>query len=723
VRAWLLAAALLVAPTFARAEEAGAAGGDSTPASRAPMTPVEHERPAPPPARDVAPIVKKVFERGYPFCKDAEYPLTSEEVDWCDLLPDGGKKPDPRCPRLAELCAKGPQAQLMGRQRFRHSKGFTFEGPHIPSAVVWVLLALGVAVVLHRLLGQSLSLGAPDAKAERQDDARVDDAAARAAALKIVETDVERLLARARAAAAAGDFERGVGDAYAALLRKLEGAGVVRVEPNRTNGDHLREVARKLPDAAPEMRPLVRAVERAQFAGAGADEAAFRFVLDGVVRLLAGKLAALAPLVVGVGLLSLLAGCRQDREDWDESPSGSAGVLEVLRQYGFEARERLVALSRLSDKGAGGGEGVDVIVLMPDVEVAKDDWKKLETWVSAGGGLVVAGAARELPDWIPVELDVKTPGLVSAPLRGSARLSSWFTGKHLRVPRGHALKIKKTAEAPAVSEADDRHRAARDDDDDDEDDEDDDEAPDGMWPLLLRGDAPYAAEGFVGDGRVVVLADERLFTNVALLVPDDAALVTDLLRRDGKRVEVADGLTGLVSPNPLASVSRGQLAPALAQLALVVLLFFLWKGAHFGRPRDPVLSRRRAFAEHARALGVQYGRARAARHALWLYGAFALERLRERLRLAGGKGLSSVAEGVAARTGRPLGEVMRLLVEARPDPEAPAPTGPGTGSSRSARSAAVAAQQAADLASLREIATLLSQTGGAGERSRIPGQG
>jgi len=174
-----------------------------------------------------------------------------------------------------------------------------------------------------------------------------------------------------------------------------------------------------------------------------------------------------------------------------------------------------------------------------------------------------------------------------------------------------------------------------------------------------------------------------------------------------------------VSPNPLSSVSRGRLAPALAQLALVVLLFFVARGAHFGRPRDAVLSRRRAFAEHARAVGLQYARGRAARHALGLYGTFALERLRERLRLAGGKGLGALAEAVSRRSGRPLGEVMRLLLEARPDPEPGRVPAGSPGVREEPRALAVAA----DLSTLREVATLLSEGGGSRERTKVPGQG
>ena len=87
--------------------------------------------------------------------------------------------------------------------------------------------------------------------------------------------------------------------------------------------------------------------------------------------------------------------------------------------------------------------------------------------------------------------------------------------------------------------------------------------------------------------------------------------------------------------------------------------------------------------------------------------------MRERLNLTGGKGLLAVAEELATRTGRPLGEVMRALVESRPvkrdgDPER----------DRILQEA----NSAKDLATMRDISSLLTSTGGTGERSRSQGQ-
>jgi hypothetical protein len=217
--------------------------------------------------------------------------------------------------------------------------------------------------------------------------------------------------------------------------------------------------------------------------------------------------------------------------------------------------------------------------------------------------------------------------------------------------------------------------------------------------MLARGDSTYAAEIDMGDGRLVVLSDERLFTNASLAVPDNAAFLVAMLRAGGSRVEIAGELAGRASPNPLASVKRSNLWPVMLQLGALLLLLFLCKGIAFGRLRDPAEGSRRRFVEHVRALALSYSRSNAARHASMLYATFALERLRERTRLGQGKGIVALADGIAVRSGRPLGQVTRILVQAEEAREAAA--GDEQRSSREEH-----------LTLIRELSTLLRQVGG-----------
>jgi hypothetical protein len=683
---------------------------------------------APPPApaavhtpKDVPSLVKQVFETGFPFCTQPTYPLTREELKWCPLF----VKDDARCPNLARVCGRGATAQLVDQKpRPRHGTS-TLSFPAAPFAlrvVLWALLAAGVAFVIYLIVKQAVAQRRPDEE-EAIEVATVGPDDRAAAIARQVETDVQRLLERARAAAARGDFGAALDDAYAAWLRKLEGANIITVESHRTNGDHLRDVARRLPALRPRMQAVVNNVEQVQFGGDPPSESRFRSVMLDVMGLLGERLAACAPFIAAVGLAGLFAGCTINRDAWDRSPSGRAGVVDLLQRYGFNARERLASLSKLDASASS-------LLLLPDAVLDEPSWQAIARWTAEGGSLMVVGGARTLPDWIGATIVADTPAKSTAtssspaPLTVPADQTDRLSALTAVVPSEGVVRIA----GPASPQQQEYSEGG-----------DEDEPP--AAPLLVRGKVAYAVERiYEGGGRAIVLADDRLLTNASLLVGDNARLLVELLAPGGTKLEIAGELTGLVSQNPVTSVQRGRLGPAMLQLLLLIGLYFIYKGAHFGRPIDPIARSRRAFSEHARAIGRQYGRRRAGRHALEIYGSYALERLRERLNLAGGKGLLAVAEEVATRTGRPLGDVMRVLVESRPpNQRAPDPE-------RDAL--AQEANAAKDLATLRDIATLLqrgtrggsqtprdelrqaepagarrdTETGGAGERIRAQRQ-
>ena len=688
--------ALLVL-ALAATSTGGPTGGPATPATPA-AAPAEVL-----PRKDVPPLVKTVFEKNFPFCTTPSYPLTSDELKWCPLL----AKDDARCPALAKACSHGATADVVGQRK----KPTTISLPAFDLPVrmlLWIVLGAALLAILYAIAKAALGQRAPDREEaiEVAAEAPEDPAAALA---RQVETDVQRLLERARAAAARGDFAGAVGDAYAALLRKLEGGGVVSIESHRTNGDHVRDVRRQAPALHQRMQAVVTNVEEVQFGGGAPTESHYRSVMSGVLGLLGDRLAALLPLLVnlglGLGLATMLAGCSVDRDQWDHSPSGRAGVVDLLHHYGFTPRERLTALTKID-------KSVSALVLLPGASVDDAAWEAIAGWASEGGSLIVAGGQRTLPAWIGAQPGPDATGPTMA-LTVPADQSERLPKLKVVVPTGRLVKISPPPEKPKEKKTGKGGAGGM--ADQEEDDEEEEDAEDNAYlppsPLLLRGKTPYAVENsYEGGGRAIVLADDRLLTNASLLVDDNARALIELLRPAGAKLEMAGELTGLVSQNPVTSVQRSKLGPAMLQLSLLILLFFIYKGAHFGRPVDPAAASRRAFSEHARAIGLMYGRTRAGRHALEVYGSYTLERMRERLNLVGGKGMLAVAEEVATRTGQPLGEVMRVLVESRPPHQRePDPV------------REVAMQQATcakDLATLRDLAKLLSQTGGAGDRIR-----
>lgn len=634
--------------------------------------------------------VRQVFaSHRFQFCHEPDYPLTPAEKQWCDLGAGDNRK---GCPSLHEVCGNQASAKQLELR-----KPFSFHLPELggPARVLlWSLLGIGLALLIFALVRRLLDHHAkPDVVATEA--APAGDQAA-AALARQVETDVQRLLERARAKAAAGDFRAAIGDAYAAWLRRLEGAGLVHVEPDQTNGDYLRRVKGERPHLAARMAEVVGEVEGAQFGQTPPTRDRFEGVWARVTGLLGDHL---GPSLLVAWLGVALVGCGQPRADWDDSPSGRSAVTEYLRTRGFEVHERLLSVSKIADSKA------DQLVLLPGAHLGDEDWKALAAWViQSGHALLVAGGARSLPPWIGAHLVEKAVDK-SEPVAPTASAAERLGPLTIRVPAanrvegGHAeALLGRKAGVYAVERfLDTAGSAAQDRSQDGEPEEDEEGEEDEADQVELPSKQPNRPPA-----RVLVLADDYLFRNASLLVADNALALEKLLRDGGTRLELVGDLTGLVSSNPVEAVERGRLGPALLQLAAVLLLFFVCKGARFGRPVQAQSLARREFAEHVRALGLHYARAHAERYALACWGNYAIERLRECCGSQVDLTLSGLAETVALRTGRPVGEVMRLFVEAR-----------------DARAGVPAEKGARDLETVAALAMLLKETGGPGGHKHI----
>lgn len=609
--------------------------------------------------------VREIFAtKSYTFCHENDYPLTAKEKEWCDL---GSAAAKPACPTLPEVCRN----QASARQLELRESTFSFTWPELgrpARALLWALLGLGLALLVFMLVRQ-LSGRSPGADVVAAPVPAQDEAAA--AGLRQVETDVQRLLERAQGAAARGDFQRAVGDAYAALLRRLEGGGLLRVAPDQTNGDYLRKIKTERPGLGGRMADVVEEVEVSQFADVAPSRERFDRVWRGVTSLLAEPL---GPLLVLVWMLAI-GGCVQPRADWEHSPSGRAAVIAYLGKRGFDVHERLVSVAKIGDSQA------DQLVVLPGAHLGGEAWSAVERWVRQGRHSLVVAGGEGLPGWLGGRVREGAASTQHDPIVATPAAGGHWRGLVLRVPGGSYVQAGQGGEI-----------------------------------LLVRKGLPYAVERWpgqesIGDAqnesdtpgpRALLLADDLLFRNASLLVADNAVGLEHLLAPGGSRIELAGDLTGLVAANPVQSVQRGRLAPALLQLAVFLALFFVCKGARFGRPVEAAQTRRRELVEHVRALGVHYARAHAERHALACWGGYALERLRERCGRQGDGSLSGLAAAVAARTGREVGQVMRWLVEAR-DAKAGAPADKG----------------ARDLETVLELCKLLQEIGGSGGHKRI----
>lgn len=598
---------------------------------------------APTTAREV------LADPAFGFCHDEAYPLTEAEAQWCPLLPAD----EPSCPTFRAAC-KAPRAVIegelgpLGTRRpgevvrddrdleeepepeerrppapDRRTPGEPEPEPETPSAgplphvLVWIIVAAMVVALLLQLRGPAgpelprAAEPGPDTPPKTEAEAEPE--------LGPRETDADRLLARATRRAEQGDLAGAVVDGHAALLRRLAERGHVRLHPSRTNGDHIQDL-RGEPALHEPARQVMRLVERVQFGHAPLARAE----VDRLLAQVRSVLGALAGALLLAWTSLACSGHAAKAYPWSHSPSGRAGVLALLRGHGITVDYRSAPLEALRRDGP-------TPIVLEGTTLTPTEQAALVSHVSAGGRAVLA--TRELPPAFQVHPARRRPGpLLPGPLLDPDVAS------RIVVPGDAGLGW---------------------------------DGIDGSEGIVLQTDAdgtPYALVRGVGKGHVVVLADAHLLTNAALAVPDDGAFLVDLLRETGGSFELVDGRVRDLAgdggaSDPFDAMARAELTPVIGQLLVLVLLLYLWRGVHFGRPRDPPPPSRRRFSEHVEALAQQYQRAGARRHALHLYAGWALERVHERF---GGqrRGLHHLARRIAARTGQGETEIMRTLAEA-----------------------------------------------------------
>ncbi len=667
-------------------------------------------------AEDVNTTVRAVLQDPrYRFCHEDDYPLAPDEHPWCPLVGDISGA----CPSLPKACKLPPVDRLLslpfrslGRSAPRHAKSgdvpvarpdvederarprqWSCHGQDADlSAMSGVARVVFIAMIVIFVLAVARLVFTNLIRTKRDQEAAAPEAAKAApeppaATRGPVETDVERLLARARDAASRGDYARAVDDAYAALLRRLDGDGLIEIHTSRTNGDYVRALGER-PELKAQVRSIVRDVEDVQFGATPASASVFQSVLARVAPI-ASRVAGVLLLLVGLGGVVSCDGDKggDDAGFADTSPSGTRALIEVMAKHDVTVRRRTESLEKLDRPLA--------LVVYPDAALDEPTWRHLLSWVDEQGGVLVLAGVMGLPPEVGqriVDDADDAPATLTV-----ARGVRWAGTSRYSLPPGRRVDV---AAPPDDGGAIEGPRAVE-------------------GAVLLRGEAPVVTERAVGAGRIVIVADERLLMNAALVVDDDAAFVEGLLFRSAsvgaaKEVELVDAWTGAGSASPIQSIDRANLTPFLVQLFVLVGLLFLWKGRAFSRLRDPPAETRRAFADHARALGMAYRRSRSSHHVAGLYAVWALDRLRERVQRSGRRGLIPLSEAIAARTGKTEGEVMSVLVEAvGARDEAAPPSSFRQAAQASAAPARSGDTTEADLALMRELGAYLTAAGSA----------
>jgi hypothetical protein len=604
----------------------------------------------------------QIFEHErYYFCAaDNEYVPTQADLRWCELATQHDIR---RCPGFARVCGRSielTEVDLSGSLGSRseadgsgpgdvnqnaHEDTEEFELPDLggfAKVLMWALLiglAVGVVVVILRNRVRDRS---DDQKpAPEPEDAGESLVAARIEALRVVETDVQRLLARAEAAAARGEWAAAIADLHAAMLRRLEGARLISLDRWKTNGDYLRAL-RSRPALRDEVREVVREVEQVQFGASPSGPERYADIRAAVLAIVSRTTLALA-LCLGLGAhtacdpekndatVSKLAGLGSD-------PSGQRAVGELLLAFDIEARHRYRDIDQLAQTDGA-------IVLLADVSLTAADWQRLLEWVEHDGGVLVVATGMNFPR--EVGIDYMPGPALTTELTPKSDLSM-FSGLDCEAPPGRTLSARRdVAHSTNIMFA----------------------RPTLSLPTLFgpttSEDEPYVLRRRLGEeGQIFVFAEPDMLTNAGLLVADNGACLVNLLRSaDVDQVEFVNSYTGAGADDPFESVREAKLGAVFLQTLLFLALLYAMVGLPFARLRDPPAQRRRAFVEHVRTLGQRYAQSRAAHYVAVHYCSWALDRLRARVP-GSTRGVHSLAVGVAARTGRSEAEVMQILVEA-----------------------------------------------------------
>lgn len=544
-----------------------------------------------------------------------------EAREWCDLLDDVDPE---RCPGLRATCEGAERDELDpkeaweqlkagcaggsggdGARRFageperprepmacdRDTPESSCEPTHgcsTPMEALGTAVRWGVALLLAAALGVVIRL-VLSRMGPREASARVQEVEAPVAELvpldDVPDLPGNALLSEARSALAAGDPARAVLLARGAALRALGERGRLRLHRSQTDREYLRQVRGEASVHEP-LREVLGEAEGVRWAGREPGPDGARRVLSVVEGLLR---------VVGVGALLLLVAA--PAHAWDRyGPDGDAAVAAVLREHGMSVTWRLRGLDLLDGD-------TDVLVLDSwGIAVPTGDWEPVRAWVEAGGVLVVAGAGGDLESAFP-ELGQRVDlGLGVEPVEVSRELAAYGLPAP-RLPHGPSV-----AWTGGVGE---------------------------VWVDVPGGGALVQAVP-LGAGAVLAVADARVLQNGALVSPQNQDFLARLVTVGpdaGRLWYPLDARVQLVTvaaqtaDSPLDSLANAHLLPLVGQLLLLAVLLALWRGWPFGPLRDPPGEGRRAFAEHARAVGRHYRRLRASHLALSRLAGLWLQRL------------------------------------------------------------------------------------------------
>lgn len=315
---------------------------------------------------------------------------------------------------------------------------------------------------------------------------------------------------------------------------------------------------------------------------------------------------------------------------WSNAPQGKLGFyLLSKRQVEDVTRSSHSLIDRaasLKEKQEWyGGSQATLCLLGPAREPTEEEWDALLDWVAVGGQLVYATPADSEAFEIP-RLGIKT-----IPTDSVESAEFYLSGSELRLGELQRTLTVDDEEFAWQSELELSGAAAE--------------------PLLTYEDRIQAVRQRYGDGHVVVISGDSIFSNIYLLHEKNPVLAWRLIEAAGEDPDwilFDEFLNSTGTPKMMSLLFDMPIRPMTLQILLLVCLF-CWFASHRFGPYLPESSEpRRNIVDHTDMLGNLMFRKKNGSHPLRIY----LRQLINELGLKSHKGRERrILEPVALRMG------------------------------------------------------------------------
>lgn len=612
--------------------------------------------PAPNDADAIDRAATDAYDEGkYAFCTNPRRPLGSRQRGLCAFA----DRVD-HCEGYAKACRIGEVPEDYGWL----ARVVKWAAPVARLMLYLVVLGIVVAVAIP-VVRALMKLRRNHAKKKRIPDAAPNRGTVteEVRAAPVEETaDAETVFRLAEEHRARGELASALGLYLRASLLALERRGAIRVARHRTNGDYVRACDEET--SRPSLRDIVREVDKVEFGGVPPTKDALALVASRALSVVTKT--ALSLVVAALALGSSACGTAQSGSD----PAENELPIEVLRRNGFELAPLANSLSTMPIP-EDGVRAPAVIVDVERVQLGEETQAHLMRWVAAGGVLILLGNVGGWPNELGArtteartnELVVRAPSPRQEPDDDDE--DSDDRAPYSKPPQSKISPVEITGGRTARMDAFDWRES------------------DGVEDVAFVGQFTYASKKYVGEGIVLGIANDDLFTNVGVRPRRNAAALVTLVRfathdpqrrlpiSNGNgspraRIQVARAEDGVPPPdNPFAALAAAGLGKGAWHALVAAIVLFLAYGIRHARARPFARKPRRAFVEHVEAVGAFYERTRASAHALAAYGRFVELHLREMLP----RGADPVTFLVAA-TGTPIehaAEIYKRATEAKAD--------------------------------------------------------